>query len=210
MSSNFMAAVTIGSGFGAQEEEICHYFHLCPFYLPWSNGAGCHDLSFFFLIFSLKLAHSLSFFTLKRLFSSSSLSAIRVVSSAYLRLLMFLLPILITACNSFSLAFLMYMYMHMYMASQVAPEGKESAPARETRVWFLDQEGPLEKGMATYSSILAWRTSWTEEPGGLQSVGSQRVGHDWMTNTHTCICVCVCVCVCVYIYIYICMYIHVW
>ena len=47
---------------------------------------------------------------------------------------MFLLPILITACNSFSLAFLMYMYMLMYMASQVAPEGKESAPAGETRV----------------------------------------------------------------------------
>ena len=60
--------------------------------------------------------------------------------------------------------------------------------------------------MATHSSILAWRTSWTEEPGGLQSVGSQRVGHDWMTNTHTCICVCVCVCVCVYIYIYVCIF----
>ena len=39
------------------------------------------------------------------------------------------------------------------------------------------------KGMATHSSILAWRTSWTEEPGGLQSTGSQRVGHDAATNT---------------------------
>ena len=43
----------------------------------------------------------------------------------------------------------------------------------------------LEKGMATHSSILAWRTPWIEEPGGLQSMGSQRVGHDWVTNTHT-------------------------
>ena len=61
-----------------------------------------------FLIFSLKLALSLSSFTLiKRIFSSSSLSAIRVVSSAYLRLLMFLPPILIAAYNSSSLAFLM-------------------------------------------------------------------------------------------------------
>ena len=40
------------------------------------------------------------------------------------------------------------------------------------------QEDPLEKGMATHSSILAWRIPWTEEPGGLQSMGSQRVGHD--------------------------------
>ena len=40
------------------------------------------------------------------------------------------------------------------------------------------QEDPLEEGMATHASILAWRIPWTEEPGGLQSVGSQRVGHD--------------------------------
>ena len=41
-----------------------------------------------------------------------------------------------------------------------------------------DQEDPLEKGMATHSSILAWRSPWTEAPGGLQSIGSQRVRHD--------------------------------
>ena len=65
-----MATVTICSDSGAQEEEICHYFHLFTFYLPCSNGAGCHDLSF--LIFSLKPALSLSSFSLiKRLFSSS-------------------------------------------------------------------------------------------------------------------------------------------
>ena len=43
---------------------------------------------------------------------------------------------------------------------------------------ILGQEEPLEEGMATHSSILAWRIPWTEEPGGLQSTGSQRVGHD--------------------------------
>ena len=48
---------------------------------------------------------------------------------------------------------------------------------RKTQVRSLDQEDPLEKGMATPSSILAWRVPWTEEPGGLQSMGSQRVGH---------------------------------
>ena len=52
------------------------------------------------------------------------------------------------------------------------------------RVWSLGQEDPLEKGMRTRSSILAWRISWMEEPGGLQSKGSQRVRLDWRTNTH--------------------------
>ena len=49
---------------------------------------------------------------------------------------------------------------------------------RETRVQSLDWEDPLEKEMAPHPSILAWKISWTEEPGGLQSMGSQRVGHD--------------------------------
>ena len=52
----------------------------------------------------------------------------------------------------------------------------------ETWVRSLDQEDTLEKGMTTHSSILAWRIPWTEEPGGLQSMGSQRVGHDWVTT----------------------------
>ena len=56
---------------------------------------------------------------------------------------------------------------------------------QETQVWSLGWEDPLEKGKATHSSILAWRIPWTEEPGGLQSMGSQRVGYDWVTNTFT-------------------------
>ena len=50
-SSDSMAAVTVRSDFRAQEEDICHCFHLSPFYLPWSNGAGCHDLSLFVCFF---------------------------------------------------------------------------------------------------------------------------------------------------------------
>ena len=49
---------------------------------------------------------------------------------------------------------------------------------QETWVRFLGWEDPLEKGVATHSSILAWRIPWTEEPGGLQSMGLQRGGHD--------------------------------
>ena len=54
---------------------------------------------------------------------------------------------------------------------------------QETRVQPLGQEDPLEKGMTIHSSILAWRIPWTEKPGGLQSMESQRVGHDRETNT---------------------------
>ena len=55
----------------------------------------------------------------------------------------------------------------------------------ETRIWSLDQEDPLEKVVATHSSIVAWRIPWTEEPGRLQSMGLQRVKPDWATHTHT-------------------------
>ena len=98
-----MTVVTDLSDSGAQEKKICHCFHFSPFYLPWSYGSGCHDLNF--LMLSFKLAFSLSFTFTKRLFTSSSLSAIRVVASAYLTLLIFLLAILILACDSSSPAF---------------------------------------------------------------------------------------------------------
>ena len=62
--------------------------------------------------------------------------------------------------------------------------GIKSSPAvQETWVWSLGQEDPLEKGMPTHSSILAWRIPWTEEPGRLQSMGSQRVRQDSVTNS---------------------------
>ena len=54
----------------------------------------------------------------------------------------------------------------------------ENLPADEGDILSLGQEGPLEEGMATHSSILAWRIPWTEDPEGLQSMGLQRVGHD--------------------------------
>ena len=65
-----------------------------------------------------------------------------------------------------------------YPASLVAQMVNNLPAMHETWVQSLGQEDPLEKGMATHSSILAWRIPWTEEPDGLQSMGSQRVGHD--------------------------------
>ena len=65
------------------------------------------------------------------------------------------------------------------------PVGAALPAMRETQVWSLGQQDPLEKEMATHSSILAWRIQWTGEPGGLQSLGSQRVAHNWATNSFT-------------------------
>ena len=121
-----MAAVTIGSDFGAQENKVCHCFHCFP--------SICHELKgldamiLVFWILSFKPNFSLFSFTLiKRLFSSSSLSAIRVVSSAYLRLLIFLLAVLIPACISSSLAF------HMrYYAYKLNKRGNKIQPWRSS------------------------------------------------------------------------------
>ena len=115
-----MAAVTICSDFGAQKNSLS-LFPLFPIYLPWSDGTGCHDLSF--LNVDFKPTFSLSFDFTKRLFSSSSLSAIRVVSSAYLRLLIFLLAILIPAYASCSPAFRM-----MYSAYKLNKQGDNTQP----------------------------------------------------------------------------------
>ena len=56
---------------------------------------------------------------------------------------------------------------------------------QETWIQSLSWENPLEEGMPTHSSVLAWKIPWTEEPGGLQSMGLQRVRHGWTTNTFT-------------------------
>ena len=71
-------------------------------------------------------------------------------------------------------------------ASLMAQQVKNSLAMQETQemqVWSLGQDDPWRRKMATHSSILAWKIPWTEEPGMLKSVGSQRVGNDWVTNT---------------------------
>ena len=116
-----MAAITICSDFGASQNKVCHCFHCFSIYLSWSDGIGCRDLCL--LIVSFKPTSSSSSFTfIKRLFSSSSLSA-DVVSSAYLRLLVFLLAILIPGCDSSSLAFHM-----MYSAYKINKQGNNIQP----------------------------------------------------------------------------------
>ena len=92
---------------------------------------------------------------------------------------------------------------------------------QETRVWSLGWKDPLEERMATHSSNLARIIPWTGEPGGLQSMSSQRVGRDWACM-HACkyehnsvcgkcecmyVCECGCVWVCIYVFVYVCIYV---
>ena len=67
----------------------------------------------------------------------------------------------------------------------VAQMGKNLPAMQETQIWSLGREDPLEEEMTTHSSILAQRIPGTEEPGRLQSMGWQSVGHDWTANTFT-------------------------
>ena len=76
-----------------------------------------------------------------------------------------------------------------WMTSLVAKRLKCLPAMLETRVWSLGQKDPLEKAMAPHPSILAWRIPWTEEPGGLQSIGLQRVRRDLSAKQyHTVVC----------------------
>ena len=74
------------------------------------------------------------------------------------------------------------MLMHMILGFPGGLVVNHLPAMQETWVPSLGQEDPLEQEMATHSSILAWEISWTEEPGGLQSMGSQRVGHNLVTK----------------------------
>ena len=79
-------------------------------------------------------------------------------------------------------------HTHIYIyawASLMAQMVKNLPAMQETWVRFLDWKDPLEKRMVTHSGIIVWRVSWTKEPHRLQSMGLQRVGHDWATNTYT-------------------------
>ena len=76
-----------------------------------------------------------------------------------------------------------YFSMCIYKGSLVAHMVKNLPAMQETQVWSLGEEDPLEKGMATHSSILAWRTPWTEEPGRLQIHGVAK-SRTWVSNVH--------------------------
>ena len=82
---------------------------------------------------------------------------------------------------------LFFCAMSCFVGTSVVAQMVKNLPAmQETHVQSLGWEDPLEKGMTPHSGTLAWRIPRTEEPGGLQSMGSQRVRHDWVTKHCTC------------------------
>ena len=106
----------------------------------------------------------------------------RYSSFGYLRLW---LTFLWNFLSHFSVAFVLKLWLLTSQASLVVQSIKTLPVMLETQVQSLGGKDPLEKEMPTHSSILAWRIPWTEEPSGLQSMESQRVGHDWETITFT-------------------------
>ena len=174
-----MAAVTFCSDFEPQENKVCHCFSIV-------SPTICHEVMgpdamiFIFWMMSFKPAFpTLLFHFIKRVFSSSQRWDNFVVAF-YVFFLARLFPPLLTELTPPHTQYL----ISCITSSQTLWPFKLLA-------WSLCWDDLLEKAMATYSSILAWRIPWrripwTEEPGGLQSMGSQRVRHDWMTNhTHT-------------------------
>ena len=161
-----MAAVTICSDFGAQENKVSHCFHCFPTYLQWSDGSDAMILVFWML--SSKPTFSLSSFTfIKRLFSSSSLSAITVVSSTYLSYWYF-------SWQSWFQLVLHPAFLMMYSTYKLNKQGDNiqpcctpfprEAPCREATAWpgmtgELDHRGPRHGGQSAARlarSFLGW------------------------------------------------------
>ena len=118
----------------------------------------------------------------------------KILHSLYWMLLFFLLPwpqpSWILGKNSWPKRKSPFLGRFHYIKASLVMQTVKNLPAmRETRLQSLCREDPLEKGMTTHSSILAWRIPWTEKPGGLQSIAWQRVGHNWTTWAHTHSCV---------------------
>ena len=145
--------MTICSDLEPPKNKVCHCF---PIYLPWSDGTGCHDLHFLNRVLS-QLFHSLTF--IKRLFSSSSLSAIRVVSSAYLRLLIFF-PAIFE--SSLCLAFCM-----MYSTYKLNKQGDNIQPWHTPfPIWNQSVVPPLILTVASWPAyrFLRRQVRWSGIP----------------------------------------------
>ena len=172
-----MAAITICSDFGAPKNKVCHCF---PIYFPWSDGTRCHDLSFLNAepTFSLSSFTFITFTFIKRLFSSSSLSAIRMVSSAYLRLWIFLPAILIPACASSSPVFLFILCIKAPSFKKRTNFWQEWAGKwiisfllgpRSVKLW-AQRYGQAQFNLEKEGS----RQGWSQHPKRLRKAGGQR------------------------------------
>ena len=157
--------------------------HLAPgsISLPWATGSSLLCFSsapFSFLCrtaapFTHQLANGCHYFQFTRLSHHQLPAILCLISSSQDK---------ICSASLFS----WYKVTQSQICRQlVAQTVKNPAAMQETWIWSLGWEDPLEKGMATYSSILAWKIPWAEEPGRPQSMVSQRVERDWTADTFT-------------------------
>ena len=159
---------------------------LCPSLSPWVCSNSCPWVSNAIhpshpllspspLVFNLPASGS---FPMSRLFASGG-QCIGASASVLLMDIQGWFPLGLTGLISLQSKGLSKTSISALVAWMV----KNPLAVLETWVWSLGREDPLEKGMAIHFSILAWTILWTEEPGGIQSMVSQGVGHDWETNT---------------------------
>ena len=145
-------------------------------------------MSFAILLFSVFFCNSLLFFCPLLLWFDDSLllclDCFLFSVSVSIRFLVYgYHEIFISISVSIPIYVCVYIYLCDY-ASLVAQTVKDLSAMQETRVRSLGWEDPLEKEMAAHSSILAWKIPWTAEPGRLQTIGLQRVRHDWATSLY--------------------------
>ena len=171
-----MVLLTICSDFGAQENKVCHCFHFSPSICH--KVMGPDTMIFIFWMLSFKPVFSLSSFNIiKKLFNSSSLSVIRVVSSAYLRLLIFLLEILIPVCASSSPTFHM-----MHSAYKLNKKGDNIQPWRTPfPVWNQSVVSCLVLTIASWLTyrFLKRQVRWSGIPTSL------RIFHSLLWSTQS-------------------------
>ena len=155
-----MAAITICSDFGAQRNKVCHCFHCFPIYLPWSDGTRCHDLNFLNAEFYARFFTLFLFTLTRRLLSFSSRSAISVVLSACLRLLIFLLA---------GASVIKNLPANVGDANLILGSGRSPGGGLGNPLQYYCWENPMDRG--------AWQAAFHK---------SQRVWHNWATeHTHT-------------------------
>ena len=151
--------------------------HLWFFVTPWTAACQASTVNYFMLLLITAISQFCERLRLPDVTDHPSKSILFLERVLFLSLLEF--PI-----------FNYYCYIPLLFRASLVVQSVKNLPAmQETQVQSLGREDPLEKGMATHSSVIAWRIPWTEEPGRLPSVGLHRVGHNLATKPPPYLCV---------------------
>ena len=152
--------------------------HLWFFVTPWTAACQASTVNYFMLLLITAISQFCERLRLPDFTDHPSKSILFLERVLFLSLLE--LPI-----------FNYYCYIPLLFRASLVVQSVKNLPAmQETQVQSLGREDPLEKGMATHSSVIAWRIPWTEEPGRLPSVGLHRVGHNLATKPPPYLCLC--------------------